>query len=152
YSMMDVKRAGKVIARELTLTPETEAEITEAFKIANNFRNAHAYPMRSVRAHLISHMRDHDLRGVTVARLKRMQAIRRKLARTNFSIHLNTIQDIGGCRVILPSIQDVRRLVGVLKRLERHEMRGEDDYITSPKDDGYRSHHLKYAYRGREDA
>src|SRR5262245_5193900 len=106
--MMDVKRAGKVIAENPIWTDATEAEIREAFKIANNFRSAHAYPMRSVRWHLIGLMRVHDLHGLTVARLKRMQAIRRKLARKDFSIHLNTIQDIGGCRIILPSIQDVR--------------------------------------------
>jgi hypothetical protein len=152
YSMKDVKRAGQVIAGNLIWTDETEPEIREAFKIANNFRSAHAYPMRSVRAHLIWCMRDHDLHGLTVARLKRMQAIRRKLARNDFSLHLNQIQDIGGCRVILPSIQDVRSLVNIMKERPRHEVRGEDDYIVKPKDDGYRSHHLKYSYCGKGDA
>jgi Region found in RelA / SpoT proteins len=151
YRMMDVKRAGKVIASNIW-TGATEAEVRQAFKIANNFRSAHVYPMRSVRGHLIWCMRDHDLHGMTVARLKRMQAIRRKLARENFSIHLNTIQDIGGCRVIMPSIQDVRSLIDVLKERSRHELRGEDDYIQRPKDDGYRSHLLKYAYCGRDGA
>ena len=63
YSMMEVKRAGKVIAGNLIWTDETEAEIREAFKIANNFRSAHAFPMRSVRAHLIWYMRAHDWRS-----------------------------------------------------------------------------------------
>jgi ppGpp synthetase/RelA/SpoT-type nucleotidyltranferase len=148
--MMDVQRAGEVIAGDLTWTDETAPRIREAFQIANNWRDAHAFPMRSLRAHLIYYMRNQSLHGTSAARLKRMQAIRRKLRRLGY--HLNQLQDLGGCRVILPSIGDVHTLVSALRDNSRHDLRGEDNYIASPKDDGYRSHHLMFKFRGRDDS
>lgn len=96
FSNREVKRAGEVIAGSLVWTEESAPELKCAFQIANNWRDAHAYPMRSVRYQLLWFMRDADVSGFTVARLKRMQAIRRKLRRVG--LHLNQIQDLGGCR------------------------------------------------------
>jgi Region found in RelA / SpoT proteins len=149
YSMKDVKRAGDVISGALQWTDETEPQIRRAFQVANNWRDAHAYPMRSTHHQLIFYMRQLELNGITAARLKRMQAIRKKLRRPNFSMNLSQVQDLGGCRAILSSMDEVGALVGVLRDRSRHELRNEDDYITSPKPDGYRSHHLIMGFRGR---
>ena len=138
---------GEIIAGELPWNDETAPQISDAFHIANNWRDAHAYPMRSIRYSLMWFMRHHDLEGVTVARFKRMQAIRLKLSRIPHN--LNQLQDLGGCRAILPSIADVRKRVDLLHDRSRHHLRAEDDYIASPKTDGYRSHHLMLLYRGR---
>jgi hypothetical protein len=147
YSLHDVKRAGELIAGTLPWTDESAPKIREAFQIANNWRDAHAYPMHSVRCQLIWYIVNLNLEGITAARLKRMQAIRRKLKR--IGLHLNQLQDLGGCRAILPRIADVRTLVGALRDRSRHELRAENDYIGGPKADGYRSHHLMFSYRGR---
>ena len=77
-SMRQVKRAGDVIAGNLVWTPENEQTICEAFRIANNWRDAHAYPMNSMRRQLIYYLGFELIAGLTAARLKRMQAIRRK--------------------------------------------------------------------------
>jgi hypothetical protein len=146
FPMRDVRGAGQVIAGDLHWTDQSTPKILEAFQIANNWRDAHAYPMRSVRCSIIHYMGHNGLIGVTAARLKRMQAIRRKLLR--IGLHLNQLQDIAGCRAILPSIADVRLLVQALRET-RHLVRAEVDYITNPKADGYRSHHLMFNYRGR---
>lgn len=53
YSMKDVKRAGEMISGALSWTDETAPQIRRAFQIANNWRDAHAYPMRSIRHQLI---------------------------------------------------------------------------------------------------
>lgn len=155
YSVRDVRRAGEVISGDLLWTPEREEEIRRAFTIANNWRDSHAYPMRSIRFSLLIHIRNHNLAGFTAARLKRMQAIRRKLRRMRDRgrpLNLNQLQDFGGCRAIMNTMEDVRNLVDVMKARSAHEFRGEDDYIASPKADGYRSHHLKYAFCGRGDS
>jgi hypothetical protein len=149
YSIRDVKRAGELIAGELPWTAESAPKIREAFHIANNWRDAHAYPMRSVRCQLVWFMRDRGLEGVSVARLKRMQAIRRKLRRDDLPQNLTQLQDLGGCRAILASIADVHTLVGALRERSRHELWREDPYIDVPKMDGYRSHHLRYKFRGK---
>jgi hypothetical protein len=104
--------------------------------------------MRSIRGSLRWYMHYHEIEGVTVARLKRMQAIRRKLSRTNIRLH--QLQDLGGCRAILTSLDDMRRLVETMRQC-RHELRSESDYIAKPKADGYRSHHLMFNYQGRGD-
>jgi len=137
YSGKAVIRAGKLIAGDLLWTDQTEPQLRDAFKIANSWRNSHAYPMRSVRSQVLWHMRDRDIQGTTSARLKRMPAIRRKLRRDNISLHINQLQDLGGVRAILPSINDVRTLIETLKARSHHELREEDPYIDSPKDDGY---------------
>lgn len=149
YNVDDVKRASSVIAGDLSWTRETEAQIKEAFQIANNWRDAHAFPMRSVRGSLRWYMHYHDVPGVTAARLKRMQAIRRKLARPGLRpLDLHLMQDLGGCRAIVTSIADVRRLVDLM-RSGRHIVHHESAYIEKPKKDGYRSHHMVLEYRGR---
>jgi len=149
YSGKAVIRAGKLIAGDLLWTDQTEPQLRDAFKIANSWRNSHAYPMRSVRSQVLWHMRDRDIQGTTSARLKRMPAIRRKLRRDNISLHINQLQDLGGVRAILPSINDVRTLIETLKARSHHELREEDPYIDSPKDDGYRSHHMMFNFRDR---
>src|ERR1700730_7635797 len=49
YSMRDVKRAGEMISGTLPWTDETAPQIRRVFQIANSWRDAHAYPMRSIR-------------------------------------------------------------------------------------------------------
>ena len=59
------------------------------------------------------------------------------------------MQDIGGCRAVVISGDQVAQLVASYKNSAfAHLFRGEKDYITNPKDDGYRSHHLIYEYKG----
>jgi hypothetical protein len=89
-------RAGKVIAGDLAWNEQSAEEIRHAFLVANNWRDAHAFPMRSVRQQLIWYMGHRNLDGITAARLKRMHAIRKKLKRTDLNKHLNQLQDLGG--------------------------------------------------------
>ncbi|MGE0152224.1 MAG: hypothetical protein AB7R90_06360 [Reyranellaceae bacterium] len=145
YSKNDIERAGQTIAADIKFSGPIPPNIHDAFLIANNWRDAHAYPMRSIHLSIGHHMRTNQLKGVTAARLKRMQAIRRKLQR--IKLGLDQIQDLGGCRVILPSIAEVRSLIGILKEKLPSEVHKEDDYIAKPKKDGYRSHHVIFSFR-----
>lgn len=148
FSKRDVKRAGEMLAGDLIWTDDTAEGIREAFQIANSWRDAHAYPMRSIRQTVIHHLSHGSMRGITAARLKRMQAIRRKLRRVKLS--LTQLQDLGGCRVLLDSIEDVHALVAMLRDTTKHDIRAEDNYIAKPKADGYRSHHLMFTFRGEK--
>lgn len=147
YSNKEVKRAGEMIASNIPWTDESAPEIRKAFLIANNWRDAHAYPMRSLRYSVIYYMRQAGLAGITAARLKRMQAIRGKLRR--IKLNLNQLQDLGGCRVILPNIADVQTLTLILRNNVRHDIKAENNYIAGPKEDGYRSHHLIFSFFSR---
>jgi hypothetical protein len=129
YSMKAVVRAGDVIKDEVQWSEDRRRELLEVFSIANNWREAHAYPMFRMRHELIGRMRGAKVPGLTVARLKRMPSIRKKLRKIPHK--LNQIQDIAGCRAVLPSIADARRLVSHLRDTSNHEFNKTEKTITS---------------------
>lgn len=141
-------RAGEALRGELIWTPETRQSILDVFEIANNFRDAHAYPMKILRQTLAGQMRRLGQQGHTGARLKRMPSIRRKLRLQPHK--LNQIQDLAGCRAILPSIDDVFRLCDAMRNKSGHVLHHEDLYIERPKIDGYRCNHLVFKFQGAE--
>jgi ppGpp synthetase/RelA/SpoT-type nucleotidyltranferase len=56
---------------------------------------------------------------------------------------LSQMQDIGGCRAIVSSVADVRKLVRSYEKSDiKHSLTQKDDYIVSPKASGYRGVHL----------
>jgi hypothetical protein len=80
--------------------------------------------------------------AVVSYRLKRMNSILRKLLRLNSNFKLGTLDDIGGCRLIVSSVDEVYRAVGVLNdELGEPKIK---DYISSPQSSGYRSYHAIY--------
>ncbi|WP_366942619.1 RelA/SpoT domain-containing protein [uncultured Tateyamaria sp.] len=76
--------------------------------------------------------------GFTSGRVKRISSIRKKLARSTVELH--QMQDLVGCRAILPTMDDLRE---VLSKYQSEEtggnVRRKTDYIENPKDSGYRS-------------
>lgn len=152
HDLDTVRRAGEVIAGDLSWTPENEQQIREAFRVANEWRDTHAHPMRSLHQTLRSHIRLQEIEGFTAARLKRMNAIRGKLRRMHGRkrpLGLETFQDLGGCRAIMRTMHDAETLIGALKARCRHVLWDENDYIRAARSTGYRSHHLKFEYRGK---
>lgn len=59
YTMGDVRRAGQALATDLIWiwTDETAETIRQVFRIANNWRDSHAYPMRKIRNELSRQIR-----------------------------------------------------------------------------------------------
>lgn len=58
------------------------------------------------------------------------------------------MQDIGGCRVVLPEVKDVYRFIDEIgKSSVKHIAKERYDYIRSPKQSGYRSVHIVYQYK-----
>ena len=148
YAKAEVRKAGRLLAQELMWSDGDIPAIREAFAIANSWRDSHAFPMRSIRYHVIYSMRQLGIQGLSAARLKRMKAIRMKLGRS--PVPLDKLQDLGGCRFILPTIADVHALTDTLRSRIPHTLRSERNYIAEPKPDGYRSHHLMFTYVGRK--
>jgi hypothetical protein len=147
YSNNQINEAGDVMLGRIS------GHITLLRKvIAHNritdWRSSHAVPLRVVTALLRRHAKEFDL-GVTVSwRLKRMRSLLAKLERQP-GMRLSSMQDIGGCRAVLETIDQVHALVQHF----RSEISGklnrpsEKDYIATPKEDGYRSVHLVVRYR-----
>lgn len=79
-------------------------------------------------------------------RLKRMPTILDKLLREP-TMQLATMQDIGGCRAVLSSVNEVRR---VQKRLAKNRPPVRtSDYIIDPRASGYRGVHVIVDYDDR---
>ena len=80
-------------------------------------------------------------------RLKRLNTILNKLVREP-NLPLSNMQDIGGVRAILDSIEEVRRVEERLKR--NRPVLGYRDYITHPRKSGYRGVHVVVGYDDRQ--
>ena len=148
YAMRDVRRAGDALRGEILWSDESADEIKEIFRIANNWRDSHLYPMARIRHEMIGQIRRLKQPGKTFARLKRMKSIRRKLR--NLPQGLNQLQDLGGCRAIMPAMKDAQALVNSCRENLAHEIHHTDDYISTPKKDGYRSFHIVYKFVGAD--
>lgn len=88
-----------------------------------------------------------SVHGAVAQRLKRRATIIHKLGR-HPNIQLTTMQDVGGCRAVLPDRESVRRYLkgwGV-----RHRLVEEYNYVADPALSGYRAVHwvVKYPVRG----
>lgn len=141
-SRKKVNHAGEVLAEGSV----DSTEYAEALKIAEQWRLAHLYPINTFQSRLRKMVR--GMPGAIVAqRLKRMPTIINKLNR-HPGMQLSRMQDIGGIRAIVKDVSSVRNLVARYESTKRfkHALKRKDDYIHTPKPDGYRGVHLVYQY------
>ena len=119
-----------------------------AIKVLADFRAAHAYPMQSMIGYFRKKAFAIDKNAIVVRRLKRIPSIVSKLKRFH-SMQVSTMGDIGGIRVIVKDILSVKKLAkNLLEGRTQNKLVSNKDYLTSPKDSGYRGVHLTYAYQG----
>lgn len=141
YTRNQIIRAGKTIKNPNATTQEKEF----ALKVIDNWREAHAYPLQVIYVHL-KNMAQSNKKIIVAQRLKRLESIIKKLEREP-SMSLWTIQDLGGCRFIVDSIEDVYKYYDKYRNSRiRHRYIKEYNYIDSPKKTGYRSLHVVYEY------
>ena len=144
-----VDRAGAALVADRGTGPPN-IEWVEAYfaalDVINNWRAAHAFPLNTFQSTLQKKARAIDAQALVAQRTKRLASIDAKL-RNEPWLRLSRMQDIGGCRAIMPSMAGVRALVRSYERSElKHEWVGKDDYIEEPRESGYRGVHLKYRY------
>ena len=143
YSRGEINRAGK------TLIGSSDAdERNRARVILGNWRSAHGYPLHALTQTLRNRSKEvAGGKGIVTQRRKRLVSVEHKLLRRPHT-RATQIQDLGGCRIILPTIDDVRELQAIYgQRGSRvFDFHREDDYIENPKESGYRSLHLVYRY------
>tara|TARA_R100001086_G_scaffold206006_1_gene121813 strand:+ start:1302 stop:2432 length:1131 start_codon:yes stop_codon:yes gene_type:complete len=142
--MKEVIRAGKALRGTIEWNPDEAEAIRSVFQVANSWRASHAFPMHRMRSELHGRMSALKIKGLTAARLKQMSSVRGKLRR--ISSNLRQMQDLGGCRAILPSIDNASSLVNAIRNGFSHELKREDSYMDEPRSSGYRSHHLVFAF------
>jgi len=122
-------------------------ERINSLKIVDHFRGSHEYPLNVFKKRLIRICEKDKIEGLISSRLKRTSSIIKKSLRT--SMDLTKMQDIAGCRIILNNIEDIYNFKKKYYngRNIKHKLKKENNYISSPKNDGYRSYHLIYEYK-----
>jgi len=147
-SKKSIIRAGETLV-EGKASP---SEIEQARELVGRWRACHLYPINTFQSTLRRKAGSYPGDVIVAQRLKRMPTIIDKLKRYP-DMKLTTMQDIGGVRAVLGSVDDVYRLAREYKTMGRfaHELVAEYDYIQNPRDeDGYRSLHLIYKYKNSQ--
>lgn len=162
-----VDRAGKALIENSL----SKVDRASALSIINNWRAIHSYPLHITKVNLKRRAGRVSGKSIIAQRLKRLSSISLKLRR-NSHMKLSQMQDIGGCRAVLPSMKEVQRLIKIYedaiaknppekekktqprsgsakaaRPVIRPELVERYDYIKKPKPDGYRSHHYVFKYR-----
>lgn len=124
-----------------------------AINIINNWRACHQFPLNTMQIRLRDKVNQICNSSALVSqRIKRLPAIESKLRRLR-NVTLVTMQDIGGCRAVVPSLDLVYKLSDIYKTGRiRHKLARENNYIQHPSKDGYRSLHLIYEYSSDKNA
>jgi ppGpp synthetase/RelA/SpoT-type nucleotidyltranferase len=121
-------------------------ELDHILGVINNWRASHSFPLNTFQCTLRRKARQIDHNPLIAQRLKRLSSIYEKLKRMR-RLTLSEMQDIGGCRAIVGSVDHVRQLVDLYKSGDiKHKLDQENDYIGIPKPSGYRGVHLIYRY------
>lgn len=142
YTRSQIVNAGKIIRQDNQNTEEYKY----AIDVVDNWRASHAFPLHVIYMHL-RRMCSSNKNIVVAERLKRLDSITKKLIREP-NMNLWTMQDLGGCRVIVPTIDDVYLYANEYeKSRKRHIKKKYYDYIVQPKASGYRSLHVVYEYQ-----
>ena len=81
-------------------------------------------------------------------RVKTIASILDKCQKKGVSIDDVTekIEDIAGVRIICQFVEDIDRVVELLRQRNDIQIKQEKDYVREPKDSGYRSYHMIVSY------
>lgn len=146
-SRTQVDKAGRLL-RDWWRTPAGSEEeksfdedvLVEGFAVVVAYRSNFQDPLKKVTVGLRQFVERESGEVIVGQRLKRNPQILNKLNRFG-SMRLTQMEDIAGCRAILPGGRS--EVAGVLRRIKRNwEVLRIDDYTASPKPTGYRALHV----------
>ena len=149
HSKSKVDWAGDILISETSSSEEKD----KALEILDNWRAIHKYPLHIFKTRLKSVSEKMNKESLAAQRLKRLPSILKKLQRRYYgnepTMKLSQMQDIAGCRVVMPNVELAKKLhkESYIHGDFKHKKVNEKDYINNPKEDGYRSIHLIYRYR-----
>jgi len=154
YSKTKVDKSGRLFADQIARFAEepnlfkddaTLDQAQEAIAVIEWWRSEHAKPLSRVAANLRYYVGEEG-KPIVSQRLKRVPTIAGKLLREP-AMKLSRMADIGGVRALLPNQAAAYRVAARLRRnwtITRFR-----DYVSEPKEDGYRALHLINRHRGR---
>ena len=148
YSNSSIQKAGKILLK--SKDPE---EVAQAERIIEAWRGQHDIVLDEFEKKLLPLLQEEKVSIIDRGRrLKRLKAITNKMDKHEVW-NLSTMQDIGGMRLILPSLDVVFQTKYLLETLgvEDFEISDSCDYIDSPRSTGYRAVHLVFKYTPKDE-
>jgi putative GTP pyrophosphokinase len=155
-SKTQVNRAGELIrdfvahvraeTTDAFMQTHTVEEINAADEIVRHFRACHQGPLTSATMGLRSMVITEGCSLEVTQRLKRYGTMIDKLQRQP-AMNLSRMQDVGGCRAVLNSVDEINRVTRRLRRNGRAQR--VVDYIAAPAESGYRGVHVITEYHER---
>lgn len=142
FNGTEISKAGNSLRKWSELTKEQKDHVLDVLAF---LRLCHEAPLGNAVTLLKATTASIDRNAIYGKRLKRAVSIYKKLRRFE-KMSLRNMQDIGGCRAIVATEKKLWQSVRALRRCK--EFRTKEgrirakDYITQPKDTGYRSYHL----------
>lgn len=112
-SKKQIRKAGDNLAAGLLSGDERR----NALELVGHWRAAHIEPLHRTLGMLES-ICGQDASTILVSRLKRIDTIINKLNRPGHHFNLITLRDIAGCRLIVPTEDDVRRVAAQIQRAD----------------------------------
>lgn len=151
FTTTQINKAGKAL-REWWVDPDPPKDaldtyLSPSFDLLMRFRAAHQRPMTKATRGLRMMVATEGARVEVSQRLKRVPTIIDKLSREP-SMKLANMHDIAGCRAVLQTVDELRRVQARLVR-NRPPIRVYD-YIVSPRESGYRGVHVIVTYNDRK--
>ncbi|HTO00092.1 MAG TPA: hypothetical protein VL068_05395 [Microthrixaceae bacterium] len=145
-SKSQVNKAGKILRRWARGELGSEDSYRNALGVLLEHRAAFRTPLTKATMGLRSVVRTEICEVEVSQRLKRMPTIIDKLVREP-TMQLSSMQDLGGCRAVLNSIDEVRRVQ--YRLLKNRPPLRISDYIAEHRVSGYRGVHVVVEYDGR---
>ena len=131
----EINRLGDSIRAECDEMSDLTLEELQAHRISHKETLAKVFSIVSKQSKQISR------ESIVTYRIKRIESILNKLFRYP-KMKFSRMWDVGGCRCILHTVNQVYRLKEKLESIPEIKIRKEYDYIEEPQKEGYRSLHL----------
>ncbi|WP_111718746.1 RelA/SpoT domain-containing protein [Homoserinimonas sp. OAct 916] len=142
-----VNKAASTLRRSIRGELTDHDQLEHALHVIDAFRAAHQYPLAKANSGLRSMLQTEGCPVEVSQRLKRFMTIVDKIVNREPTLALSKMQDIGGCRAILGTVEQIRRVESRLRK--RRPVAGYSDYIASPRVSGYRGVHVVVQYDDR---
>lgn len=147
YSKRHIDRAGVALYEGDVFVRK------DAWDLVGEWRESHLFVLDAFVATLIPQLAKRNIRyAFFSSRLKRMVSIEEKL-KLNPTMGLGGMQDIGGMRIVFDAMTDLQACRAFLETFvaPHFVFKRITDYISTPKESGYRSVHYVYQYEDETD-
>jgi len=154
YTASQLGKAGEILKRDDASPEESEW----ALQVLRNYRSLFNAPLNTFQAGLVMRIKRQKNGAFLVAqRIKRLPTIFDKLHRFK-DMKLQRMHDIGGIRAVVADMHALDELYRsyIERRCKKgrafiHEQIRQYDYVSRPKDSGYRGRHLVFRYHNERD-